>query len=493
MPTPTIWCIGAIDSTGFAGLSADTRMAHALSVHAAPIVSALTNQTPDAVHHIEPTDPKLFRETLCRLQAACPPAALKIGLLGHAAHVTALCEHLKKHPTPVVLDPVFSASNGDNLLANTITPDALQALLPWVTCLTPNGLEAAQWLQCALVELPDPVTTAQALQASLGCQTVLLKGGHTLDVPNNVHCDDIWSDGQDTLCLRSPRLARHARGTGCNLATALAAALALGYDPASAAIFAKMCLNQGLQKAGPLDQPAGPLPITGWPADPTLRPAVWSPTPRHQRDDLLEHISSAPPAPGHFPALKRPDVGYYPLVSDHAQLKHCLTTWPDVHTYQLRIKSTDTAYCRQEISQCIQTARNQPAPLALFINDHWQLAIELGAYGVHLGQSDLNPTALAALAQAGLRLGISTHTLAELAQAATLNPSYIAIGPIKPTTSKTVPYPPVGWKKLSQYSGLIDCPVVIIGGLTPKDLNQAQQCGAAGIALLSQVPGHSSN
>jgi thiamine-phosphate pyrophosphorylase len=138
-----------------------------------------------------------------------------------------------------------------------------------------------------------------------------------------------------------------------------------------------------------------------------------------------------------------------------------------VPTVQLRFKSADAAAVRAEVMATV--AGIQGTGARLFINDHWQLAIEAGAYGVHLGQEDLQamtPAGLKAIKQAGLRLGLSTHGYAEMLIADQHSPSYIAMGAVFPTTLKQMATAPQGTGRLAMYSKLLrHCPRVAIGGI----------------------------
>ena len=87
----------------------------------------------------------------------------------------------------------------------------------------------------------------------------------------------------------------------------------------------------------------------------------------------------------------------------------------------------------------------------MFINDYWRQAIDAGAYGVHLGQEDLDIADIGAIAAAGLRLGVSTHSYYEIARAHALSPSYIAIGPVYPTTSKVMRFGAQGLTQLKRW------------------------------------------
>ena len=190
--------------------------------------------------------------------------------------------------------------------------------------------------------------------------------------------------------------------------------------------------------------------------------------------------------PSAFPPLTGP-IGFYPVVPT-ADWVQRLLGW-GVRTVQLRIKAAD--HTPEDIARQVRAAvvAGRAVPGAqVFINDHWQLALAAGAYGVHLGQEDLDSADLAALRQAGVRLGLSTHTPAELTRAQAVQPSYLAIGPVYPTTLKVMPYEPVGLVQLTAWAARVAaCPVVAIGGISLARLPGVLACGVAGVAVVSAV------
>ena len=123
----------------------------------------------------------------------------------------------------------------------------------------------------------------------------------------------------------------------------------------------------------------------------------------------------------------------------------------------------------------------------MFINDYWSLAIEYGAYGVHLGQDDLITADLYGIQNAGLRLGVSTHCYWEVCRAAALNPSYLAIGPIFKTTTKTMTFSPQGVESLLLWQKLLPFPLVAIGGIFLKNAAPIIQTGVSGIAVVREI------
>ena len=187
-----------------------------------------------------------------------------------------------------------------------------------------------------------------------------------------------------------------------------------------------------------------------------------------------------------FAPLTHP-IGFYPVVPTAAWVERLLG-W-GVRTIQLRIKAADhtPANIAVEVIAAIE-AGNAVSGAQVFINDHWQLALSGGAYGVHLGQEDLDTADIEALRNAGIRLGLSTHTPAELARAKAVQPSYLAIGPIYPTTLKVMPYEPVGLENLQEWAKqAAPYPVVAIGGISLERVPGVLACGVDGVAVVSAV------
>ncbi|GCE78556.1 thiamine phosphate synthase [Komagataeibacter oboediens] len=150
---------------------------------------------------------------------------------------------------------------------------------------------------------------------------------------------------------------------------------------------------------------------------------------------------------------------------------------------QLRLKDMAMDALRHEIREGIQLARAHH--VCLVLNDYWQLAIEEGVDFIHLGQEDLDTADLTAIRASGLKLGVSTHSDAELERALSVAPDYVALGPVWPTKLKKMPWGPQGTEKLSIWKRRIgDIPLVAIGGIT---LARAPLCIAAGADCVSAV------
>ncbi|WP_417671467.1 thiamine phosphate synthase [Roseibium sp.] len=152
---------------------------------------------------------------------------------------------------------------------------------------------------------------------------------------------------------------------------------------------------------------------------------------------------------------------------------------------QLRIKDKSHGDLESLTSRALQIARAHQCTLV--INDHWQTAIELGAEWVHLGQEDLDVADVKAIRKAGLKLGISTHTEAELDRAQAHDPDYIALGPIFPARGKQVDYAPQGLDRIAQWKTRISCPLVAIGGIRLEQAAEIYTAGADSICVITDV------
>lgn len=157
-----------------------------------------------------------------------------------------------------------------------------------------------------------------------------------------------------------------------------------------------------------------------------------------------------------------------------------------VPTLQLRYKSDDAAAVRREVQAAVDAVRGTAS--LLFINDHWREAMAAGAYGVHLGQEDMEIADFAAIRAAGLRLGLSSHGYAEMLRADRLSPSYIAMGAVYPTTLKRMATAPQGPARLAAYARLMrDYPGVAIGGISAAQLAEIKATGVGSLAVVRAI------
>ena len=239
--------------------------------------------------------------------------------------------------------------------------------------------------------------------------------------------------------------------------TAKQAALALGFIEIDAECVA-LAWQAQVQRTGRFD-------VQAWPDEPAdfgLRP--WP------RDDA-------------FPACPK-SLGLYAVLPTALWVGRMARA--GVPTVQLRFKSDDAAAVQREVQAAVDAVRGTQA--LLFINDHWREAIAAGAYGVHLGQEDMEIADFAAIRAAGLRLGLSSHGYAEMVRADALSPSYIAMGAVYPTTLKRMATAPQGPGRLAAYARLMrDYPGVAIGGIDASRFGEIRATGVGSLAVVRAI------
>jgi hydroxymethylpyrimidine/phosphomethylpyrimidine kinase len=220
---PIVLAFAASDPTGGAGLQADLLTIASLGCHPLSVLTGLTVQDTHGVESMHAIEAELVERQARHVLADIPVVAFKLGVLGSARNAQVIAAILAEHPrVPVVLDPVLASGRGDSLAEPDLIEVLRNALLPRTTVLTPNSLEARQLvLAAADADLPG---CARSL-AALGCKYVLVTGTHepgaqvtnTLYDKNSKLREDAW-----------PRLPGEYHGSGCTLASALAALLARG-------------------------------------------------------------------------------------------------------------------------------------------------------------------------------------------------------------------------------------------------------------------------
>ena len=494
---PIVWSIAGTDSGGGAGLAADLRVADAFGVHLCPVVAAVTAQNSVGVARIEPVSAELLDAQLATLARDMPPRAVKTGLLGSVAAVETVArwiDRLRAQPpagegtdgrvVALVIDPVLGASTGARFADAAVLQAYRDLLLPRATLITPNRAEAAALLGAASPSVQAVPAMARALRVGvgadgLGADAVCITGGDSPDA-DGMAIDWIeTAHAQGWLAL--PRIATGNRhGTGCTFAGGAAAALALGFVAADALVLAKMATAAALRHGYAAGAGAGPVHARpGFACDPQDLPRMsFGEAPRFAP---IEAVPSGTPTE---------DFGLYGIVSALEPLQGALAA--GIRTLQLRVKAPPQADARWQedlrrlAAAAIAACRDAGA--TLFLNDHWRLAMALGADGVHLGQEDLlamGESDREELARSGIALGVSSHSLWELARARSLAPRYIACGPVWPTTTKDMPWRPQGPANLAWWCAMAGRPVTAIGGiLDPEDVFEAARCGAAGVCVV---------
>ncbi|GAB3630100.1 Thiamine-phosphate synthase [Pandoraea terrae] len=198
-------------------------------------------------------------------------------------------------------------------------------------------------------------------------------------------------------------------------------------------------------------------------------------------------VTGLKPGPGRFPGCA-PALGLYPVLPDAGWCERMADY--GVRTAQLRIKDGATPGLVAQIARTVEAGLR--AGGQYFINDHWRQAAQARAYGVHLGQEDMEALSaddVAALHASGMRLGISTHGYYEILAAHHFMPSYLAVGAVFPTTTKVIATAPQGLAKLARFVRLIQphYPLVAIGGIDAGNLADVLATGVGSAAVVRAV------
>lgn len=251
----------------------------------------------------------------------------------------------------------------------------------------------------------------------------------------------------------------------------LLAALALDYPVEDAVTLARAYARYVQlhdNKQWPLTREVFPRPMTA--NHPEIMTLGWQ----------SKEVAVAP-----FAATDAEHLTLYPVVDSAEWVERLLEL--GVKSTQLRIKDPQDPALEAQIAQIIAAGDAHQAQV--FVNDYWQLAIDHQAYGIHLGQEDLETADLTQIQQAGLRLGLSTHGYYEILRAAEFSPSYIALGHIFPTTTKDMPSKPQGLSRLALYQQLIgqDFPTVAIGGIDLSRAGSVWRTGVSSVAVVRAV------
>ncbi|MEN8635420.1 thiamine phosphate synthase [Pseudoalteromonas distincta] len=483
-----VWTIAGSDSGGGAGIQADIKAMQSFGVHGCTAITALTAQNSLGVEAINAVSTDIIESQLLALEKDMKAKVIKIGMLANVQQIQLISEHIShykaKWPVPpvIVYDPVAIASSGDLLTEEDTVSAIKECLLPLVDVITPNTHET-QLLTGVYLIGPAAIKEAANKLLSWGAKAVVIKGGHW-DYPSGYcidYCVNNFTQNGEEYWLGNQKIQTpHNHGTGCSMASVIAACLAKDYPLKDAFILAKAYINQGLKQSVRYGEGIGPVAQTSFPTNLADYPQVIEPG-SWLGDELDFDVPLDFNMAADFATCESKSLGLYAVVDSTDWLEKCLQQ--GIKTAQLRVKNKTQDELDGLIKQAVELGKQYNAQV--FINDYWQLAIKHGAYGVHLGQEDLEIANLAAIKDAGLRLGLSTHGFYEMLRAHNYRPSYMAFGAIYPTTTKDMTGQIQGLEKLIKFVPLMQSyPTVAIGGI---DLSRAEQVAKTCVGSVAVV------
>lgn len=260
--TPIVLTVAGSDSGGGAGIQADIKAISATGSYACSVITALTAQNTQGVSAVLSVDQHFIEQQFAAIFSDIAVDVVKIGMLADAATIVTVAKALRKYnPRQIVLDPVMVATSGDVLLADEAISALITQLFPIATLITPNIPEAMALL--GRKGEASPCGDQQSLLIcrellELGCQSVLLKGGHQ----TGSNSTDFWLSNESQHNFTAPRIAtKNTHGTGCTLSSAIASYLAQGQDLQTAINNAKAYITQAISHADKLHIGNGSGPV----------------------------------------------------------------------------------------------------------------------------------------------------------------------------------------------------------------------------------------
>lgn len=459
------WTVAGSDNSGGAGIQADAKSFYNFDVYGCSIITAVTAQNTQSVSDVFAMPRAQIRSQWQAIIDEYPADAIKLGMLANSEVIDELIQLLPSSKAQVVCDPVLIATNGGSLMESS---QSYLKLLAHVDLITPNEEEFAELFDAHGLNPEQLAEKALAVAKQYQIDLVITDGESRL---NPDWASDCCVINGEVFWMHSPKQeSLHTHGTGCSFSSALAATLALGYSRYEACVLAKTYINQGLALPDFFHHGYTGFQHNHFPHQLDKLPII-------SRNHQFEAIQ--------FPHCDSKQLGLYPVVNTLELVKACLEN--GVKTLQLRVKELSGEALENTIKQAIELGKQYRA--RLFINDHWQLAIKHQAYGIHLGQDDIKSADLKAISEANIHLGLSTHSWYEIAVAHSVQPSYIAIGPIYATTTKEMPFAPQGLEQLQQWQQLLAerYPLVAIGGINQSNAKQVLATGVGSIAMVRPI------
>ena len=430
--TPKLLLCGGIDPTAEAGLTVDMQHATRWGVQAYSIATALTSQDAVSFTRLTEVPDDMLVESVRALRRQSPPAIAKVGLLASLRQLHLLVHEIRQlFPVcRIVWDPILRTSSGVDLLPDA-SREALLEAAQSVDVLLPNSYECRQLFGDVL-----PQDWAQRTSTTVICKSAASREDSVTDRA-------YLPDGR-VIESSIPRYGKDRHGTGCLYATTLCASLARGLDYAEA-----LCSAQ----RATMHYRLGYAPV------------------QSKRCHTLGRRMFVTHATTTAETLLQTDLVLRHGLADVIELRMKNVPW-----------ETFLATARETLALC----RGYGVPL--LINDRVDIALIIGADGVHLGQGDMSPVEARRLLGVHALIGLTCNTATDLASARTLPIDYVGIGPFRFTTTKQKLAPILG---LEGYRALqlhtYPLPAYAIGSVRPDDIPDLYALGLYGVAMSSSL------
>ncbi|KAH9308083.1 hypothetical protein KI387_035994, partial [Taxus chinensis] len=466
---PHVLSVAGSDSGAGAGIQADMKACGALGVYCSTVITAVTAQNTVGVQgvHLVPED--FVSQQLRSVLSDMEVDVVKTGMLPSTDIIQALCRNLREYPVrALVVDPVMVATSGDVLASPAILDGLRQELLPLSEIVTPNLKEASALVGGVPLETVDDMYAAAKTIHHMGPRYVLVKGGHLQSVGDVI---DILYDGEAYHELRGPRIhTRNTHGTGCSLASCIAAELAKGNQMLPAVLAAKRFIEEALERSQGFligNGPQGPFNHLFKFSHPKINPIKRMFKP----NDLLLYAVT--------------DSGMNKKWGRSMSEAVSAAIEGGATIVQLREKEAETKEIIDAAEECLKVSRSYRVPL--LINDRIDVALACNADGVHLGQSDMPVKSARALLGPNKIIGASCKTPEQAQKAWEEGADYIGSGGVYPTNTKKNNQT-IGLSGLQRVCESSLLPVVAIGGINAENAHEVMELHLSklkGVAVVS--------
>ncbi|KAI4296225.1 hypothetical protein L6164_036200 [Bauhinia variegata] len=469
---PHVLTVAGSDSGAGAGIQADLKACAARRVYCSTVITAVTAQNTAGVQGVDVVSEEFVAEQLQSVLSDMHVDVVKTGMLPSPGIVKVLCQSLRKFPVrALVVDPVMVSTSGDMLASPSVLAGFREELLPMADILTPNIKEASVLLGGVPLQSVSDMRSAAKLIRDMGPRNVLVKGG---DLPDSLDAIDVFFDGKSFYEMHSSRVnTRNTHGTGCTLASCIAAELAKGSSMLQAVKVAKRFIETALDYSRDIVIGNG---VQG-PFDHFL---------------ALKNISQSSIRQDRFNSN---DLLLYAVTDAGMNRKWDRSIADAVKAaieggatiVQLREKEAETGDFLDAAKVCLKICRSYGVPL--LINDRIDVALACDADGVHVGQSDLPVSVARTLLGPDKIIGVSCKTPEQAQQAWISGADYIGCGGVYPTNTKENNRT-IGLDGLKAVCLASKLPVVAIGGISPSNARSVMEIGAPnlkGVAVVSAL------
>ena len=481
--------IAGSDPSGGAGLQADLKTFSALGVYGATAITAVTIQNTVGVKYVQKLPSQVVYDQIVTVMKDIHVDAVKIGMVNDAETLDAIVNALKVHkPKFLVVDPVMVSTSGCSLMQSDALNVMKKRLLPIADLVTPNLPEA-----CVLAgkqidkTLNDVDIIAQDI-LNLGVKALLIKGGHADGKSKKDYLYIKSGDDVKRTCLSAETVdTNNTHGTGCTLSSAIAAFAARGEELGDAVRLAKKYLTDALKAGAGVHVGNGFGPVDHFydyncqQSDDQVRRSAYKII--DMEDSFSTGLSACPASVNlqfitHF-------TDKYSYIDSAIMALEGGCRW-----IQLRMKDADESEIERTALKLIPECRRKGA--VFVIDDHVELALRVGADGVHLGKNDMPVDEARKLAGKDFIIGGTANTFEDVSRLASQGADYIGCGPYRFTTTKKKLAPMLGLEgykdilsRMRAYG--ISLPLVAIGGITCDDIPQLMEAGVSGIALSGSI------